>query len=348
MTRRAAVTGATGFIGTALVHHLQSLGYEVAATDLLAPRVAFRNVRFVQADIHDEHAMDSVIKGADVVFHMAAIPSVARREWQTYKKVNVEGTARIVRLSLKHKVRRIIHMSSSTVYGVPERCPVPEDGAIQPGCDYSRSKLLAEQEVLKAAQEGLSSVIIRPRVVVGPGRAGIFGLLFTCLRMNLPIPLIGGGGNLFQFTAVEDLVRACSVAAEPDTQIDGARVFNIGSDVCRPLRDELGSLIAYARSRSMTLSVPATPVRKVMHALSRWNLNPLVEEQYRIADVNFVLDTTRVKAELGFAAKHDNGYGLRTAWDWWLTRDVAPVTDLLRWWRPTTQNERQILGRKDR
>ena len=81
-----------------------------------------------------------------------------------------------------------------------------------------------------------------------------------------------------------------------------------------------------------------------MRLAERFGVNPLVEEQYRIADVNFVLDTTRAKQELGFVPRAANADGLMEAWTWWQARHRTPLSDLRRWWRPTTQNALQKRG----
>ena len=150
--------------------------------------------------------------------------------------------------------------------------------------------------------------------------------------------------NRFQFTAIDDLIHACELAASVDLGPDP--IYNIGCDVTRSLADELRELIAVAGSRSVLIPLPASGIRQLMRLAERFKLNPLVEEQYRIADVNFVLDTTRANRELGFVAESANVAGLVEAWHWWSARSRTPLRDLMRWWRPTSQNALQ--KREDR
>ena len=344
MAEKVAITGASGFIGTALVRHFLSLGYEVVATDLLEPRVPFRDVQFKRADIAKAEQLKGLFNGVDTVLHMAAIPSIARSPEARYYASNVLGTENVVTLARECGVTNLVHMSSSTVYGIPKNCPISEEAALEPGCAYSRSKLRAEEVARHCAGDALHLTIIRPRVVVGAGRAGIFGLLFGFMKLGLPIPLLGGGRNLFQFTSVEDLAHACEMASKRRDRAAAARVYNIGSVVERPLRDELGELIRHARSSSRLISVPAGAMRWLMRGLSRFDLNPLVEEQYRIADVDFVLDTTRARDELEFSPRHKNCDGLLDAWDWWNKRGGKGVDDIRTWWKPTRQNDLQKFG----
>jgi len=344
MARRIAITGASGFIGTALVHHFLGKGYDVIATDWLEPKKPLGTARFLKADISKSEQLEGVFEGADTVFHMAAIPSIARAPEERYEASNVIGTENVVRLAGAAGVKCVVHMSSSTVYGIPTTVPIVENAPLEPGCAYSRSKLRAEEVARSALGEGMKLTIIRPRVVVGPGRAGIFGLLFGFMKLGMPIPLLGGGSNFFQFTSVTDLASACELASELDGSEKDYRVYNIGSKVERPLREELEELISFAGSRSRLVSTPTGPISSLMRGLELFGANPLVEEQYRIADVDFVLDTSRAEQELGFRPKHRNCDGLLEAWKWWNAKGGSGIGDLRRWWKPTRQNDLQKVG----
>jgi dTDP-glucose 4,6-dehydratase len=272
---------------------------------------------------------------------MAAIPSIARAQDADYESANVVGTANVMDLAVELGAKKIIHMSSSTVYGIPASCPIDEDAPLDPGCAYSRSKLRAEHVARGYTAQGLDVTIIRPRVVVGPGRAGIFGLLFGFMRLGLPVPLVGGGDNFFQFTSIDDLVRVCEIVSKLDHEGGKLRIYNIGSDVERCLRADLEELLDVSGSRSRLVAVPSGPVRRVMQTLEHVNANPLVEEQYRIADVDFVLNTGRAKLDIGFSPMHRNCDGLIAAWHWWTEQGGSGWGDIARWWKPTQQNALQ-------
>lgn len=335
------MTGASGFIGTALVRHFVAAGREVYATDRLEPLADLGAARFEVADICQKEQLRPVFEGGDTLLHMAAIASIARAPDDAYEHANVRGTQRVMELALELGFKRVIYMSSSTVYGIPETCPIDEQAPLQPGCAYSRSKLRAEEVARSFGARGLDVTIIRPRVVVGPGRAGIFGLLFGLMRLNLPVPLVGGGANRFQFTSLSDLVSACELAADRPVVEGRVAAYNIGSEVCLSLREELEQLLQASGSGSRLISVPTKPVARLMEGLSLLGANPLVEEQYRIADVNFVLDTSLAQRELGFTPRHRNGDGLIAAWEWWQGRGGSGWRDVLRWWKPMHQNALQ-------
>ena len=342
----AVVTGGTGFCGTALVRRLaRDATRDVVALDWLPPAAPSPGARFVRADVRHEAAVRRALAGADVVFHLAAIPSIARAPEGEYASINAGGTALVCRLARELGVRRLVHISSSTVYGAPSpaRQPIPEDSPLAPAHPYSRSKHAAEAAVREAARAGLDAVILRPRVVLGPGRAGVFGLLFQLVAAGLPVPLLGGGRNRFQFTAVDDLVQACLLAAQAPARPRGAApVYNVGSDVTRPLRAELEALIAHARSRSRVVGLPARPLGAALALGHRLGVSPLVPEQLQVFAADFVLDTRRAKRALGFRPRHANGDGLVQAWDAWRAAGGRPGLAALRSvWRARSQNSTQ-------
>lgn len=336
---RAAVTGASGFIGTALVKALAAGGHEVVGTDRFAPSVELPIREFVTADLGDGHGLARAFDGAEVVFHLAALPAIARAPDSTYVDTNIAGTERVLRLARRAGARKVVHLSSSTVYGRPDAEPISEDHPLRPACPYSRSKAAAEEACLRQSDDGFDVSIIRPRVVVGAGRAGIFATFFAFMELGLPLPLPRGGDFRFQFTAVDDLVRALEVVAERGA---AGRIYNIGSQVDRLLRDDLHALFRLARSRSRVVPVPPRLALRTFALLHHLRIGPLVPEQYRIAANHFVLDTTRAREELGFVAARANIDGVIDAWRWWRERREGPALQtLVRWWRPRHQNALQ-------
>ncbi|MCB9788385.1 MAG: NAD(P)-dependent oxidoreductase [Deltaproteobacteria bacterium] len=336
---RVAVTGASGFIGTALVQALAERGDEVVGTDRYAPATPLPVRAFVTADLGDGHALARAFEGAEVVFHLAALPAIARAPDATYAATNVEGTERVLRLARRAGARKVVHLSSSTVYGRPEIPSIPEDHPLSPACAYSRSKAAAEELCLRQADDGYDVSIIRPRVVVGAGRAGIFATFFAMMELGLPLPLPAGGDFRFQFTAVDDLVRALERVAERGRP---GRIYNVGSAVERTLREDLAELFRRAGSRSFVVPVPAGAATAAFAVLHRLGVGPLVPEQYRVASRQFVLDTSRARAELDFVAERANIDGVVDAWRWWREhRDEAAWRSLVRWWRPRHQNALQ-------
>lgn len=131
--------------------------------------------------------------------------------------------------------------------------PRREDHPRQPFGPYGRSKALAEDYLFKMRQGGFRTTILRPRLIMGPGRLGIFTKLFRLVDLGLPVPLIGDGSNRFQFISVSDCARASLAAVArgfPDAEI------NLGSANPPTEFELLQGLIAAAGSRSRVLRTP--------------------------------------------------------------------------------------------
>jgi len=342
--KRIAITGASGFIGTALVNALTARGHSVVGLDQHAPGPSLKADTFIQADIRDRAALQKAFQGAEIVHHLAALPSIARAPELEYWRINVEGTRAALETAQNTGVAHFIHMSSSTVYGSPDHSPLRETTALAPRNPYSRTKAAAEEAVQLMARRAIPCTIIRPRVVVGNGRAGIFALLFHFLSRDLPIPLPNGGRNRFQFTAVEDLVEAAIAASEVKPGAS-CPIYNIGSDVVDPLHTDLKRLIDFAGSRSRIIPLPATPMRWGLEVMHRLHLSPLVPEQHQILARDFVLDTTLAREKIGFTPRHANSDGLLAAWTWWKTH-LGPggMRELMSHWKMRHQNSLQRRG----
>ena len=321
------------------------MGVKVYATDRFAPLVAPPVEAFFQEDLVTGGDWPKVLDEVDTVFHMAAIASIARENPGEYERVNVDGSRRVAELAMESGVEKILHMSSSTVYGIPEQCPLPEGAPLFPKNPYSQSKEQAERAICPGGEKSVPCTIIRPRVVVGSGRAGIFSLVFEFISRGAPIPLIGGGSNHFQFTAVSDLIDACILGAEEKT--DSHQIYNIGSDVNRTLREEIQELIQRVGSRSRIIPVPTSPIQWGLGWLHKAGVSPLVPEQFQIANADFVLSTQRAKDRLGFSPQFENIDGIVEAWHWWNEnrKPVSGLRGLMGLIQPRYQN---ALQKRDR
>jgi nucleoside-diphosphate-sugar epimerase len=196
---RAAVTGATGFVGSHLVDALRSRGYGVAATirdRARADRLAQHGVELFETELDDVAGMASAFGGAEVVFHVAGL--IKALEPQEYFRVNAEGTRRVVEACQRAtpRPRRLVLVSSQAAGGPGWRDrPRTEADEPRPVSPYGRSKLEAERIALAA--KGIEVAIVRPCVVYGPRDRSVLPL-FRAVRWgvaprlptNPPISLI--------------------------------------------------------------------------------------------------------------------------------------------------------------
>ena len=211
-------------------------------------------VNELHGDVRDPAACRELVAGAEILVHAAAaLPIQASRE--SIVSVNVGGTAVVLAAALEAGVRRVVLISSTAVYGVPERHPIREDDPLVGVGWYGESKIEAEELCREFGTRGLEHVIIRPKTFVGPERLGVFEILFDWMREGRRIYLLGPGDNRYQLLAVEDLVDAIVRAFTAEAAAGEA--LNVGATEFGTVREDLGALIAHAGSSSRLTPVPA-------------------------------------------------------------------------------------------
>lgn len=296
------VTGGLGLLGHEVLRQLAAINQPVRSFDLkLPPATPQPGVEFVQGDLLRPADCARACDGAKVVIHTAAVQyhsGVPRWGRRKFFQQNVVMTRNLVSAALAVGCEHIVMVSSDMTYGMPQCVPIPESAPQRPIGPYGRSKLASERVCLKARHSGFGVTILRPRLIVGPGRLGVLCKLFDRVRAGKSVPVIGRGTNHYQMIAVSDIAAACVRAAT--TRIEGA--FNIGSQDPPPVNELLTELCRRAGSPSGLLHLPSLPAKVALRTLDLLRVAPLRPEQYRIADVDYVLDTRRAQEELGWHA----------------------------------------------
>jgi NAD dependent epimerase/dehydratase len=252
--RRVLVTGAGGFIGSHLTERLVEAGASVTALvhyNALGSRgwldgsAALPAVRVVAGDIVDRDSVREAMHGAEVVFHLAALIAIpySYHAPSSYVRINVEGTLNVLQAARELQVERLVHTSTSEVYGTAQYAPIDEGHPLQGQSPYSASKIGADKMVEAFHLSfGLPVVTVRPFNTYGPRqslRAVLPTIVSQCLAGG-PIRL----GNLkptrdlsFVSDTVDGFIRAAMTPG-----VNGA-VFNIGSGTEISIED-LARLIA--------------------------------------------------------------------------------------------------------
>ncbi len=313
---RVAISGGAGFLGLHLSRRLLADGASVRTLDLAPlddPGLEGR-VEELRGDVRDERDVRSLVRGADVLVHAAAaLPIQASRE--AIRSVNVQGTATTLAAALEAGVRRVVLVSSTAVYGVPERHPIHEDDPLVGVGWYGESKIDAERLCGELGRRGLDVVIVRPKTFVGPERLGVFEILFDWVREGRRIPVLGDGSNRYQLLAVEDLVDA--VVRCFDAPVAG-EALNVGAGSFGTVRDDLQALIDHAGSGSRLRPVPAKPAEIALRALELARLSPLAEWHYRTAYRDSFVSIEKARGLLGWEPRLSNAETLRATYDWYL------------------------------
>src|SRR5207248_446691 len=268
------------------------------------------------------------VDGADVVVHAAAaLPIQASRG--AIRSVNVGGTENVLRAARDAGVRRVVFISSTAVYGVPEKHPIEEDDPLVGVGSYGESKIDAEALCRVAAVE---TTIIRPKTFVGPERLGVFEILFDWIREGRRIYILGQGHNRYQLLAVADLVDAIVRAAA--TPKAAGETFNVGATEFGTVRSDLQALIDHAGSSSRLQPVPVKPAVLALRALELARLSPLAEWHYKTAHKDSFVDVSKAQRLLGWQPRLSNREALIRTYDWYLAnrgRAAAGVTHRVPW-----------------
>ena len=233
------ITGGAGFIGSHMVASSIQRGHETVILDDLSGMSALpipTEARFVEADVCDSEAVRHALKGADLVFHLAAKRAVLRSVEFPLEtdRVNTAGSLTVLNIARDLGVRRIVSASSSSVYGGTGPLPSSEDGPVDPKSPYAVSKLAAEYYARVFARlYGLETVSLRFFNVFGPGQrpdglyAAVIPLFLDALTSG-GRPLVHGDGQQARdFTYVSNVVDSMWLAAEAPVDAAGGDVYNI-------------------------------------------------------------------------------------------------------------------------
>jgi nucleoside-diphosphate-sugar epimerase len=309
-----AISGGAGFLGLHLARRLVADGHDIRTLDVvpLDDAELERSVRELRGDVRDRARVKELVDGADVVVHAAAaLPIQASRE--SIRSINVGGTENVLRAAREAGVRRVVFISSTAVYGVPEKHPIEEDDPLVGVGWYGESKIDAEALCRVAAVE---TTIVRPKTFVGPERLGVFEILFDWIREGRRIYVLGKGHNRYQLLGVEDLVDAIVRAASvPEA---AGETFNVGATEFGTVRSDLQALIDHAGSTSRLRPVPAKPAEVALRALELMRLSPLAEWHYKTAHKDSFVDVSRAQKLLDWQPRLSNRETLIETYDWYL------------------------------
>ena len=296
---RYVVTGAAGFIGSHLAEALLADGHEVVGwdsfTDYYDPSLKEENARGLDVRRLDLATDELDLSGFDGVFHLAGQPGVRSfgDVFDVYVRENVIAGRRLFEAAARDGVR-VVHASTSSIYGAAETFPTPEDTRPRPLSPYGVTKLAAEHLAFAYATSfGLDAVVLRYFSVFGPRQRPdmAFPRIVNALLDGTPFELYGDGGHSRGFTYVDDVVAATVAAME---QAPAGAVYNVGGGAEVSMLEAIAAFEELAGRRldvRMTGTVPGDQRR------SR-------------------ADTSRIEAELGWRPETPFEQGIRAQWEW--------------------------------
>jgi nucleoside-diphosphate-sugar epimerase len=308
MSPTAFVTGGSGFIGGALIRRLVRDGWSVKAlarSERSAAKVRRAGAEAVMGDLDDVSAMTAAARGCEYAFHAAAsLGEWGRRE--DFVRGNVTGTENALRACRDAAVRRFVHVGTEAalLVGQPlvdadETVPLRPDSKAH----YSATKAMAEQAVLDADGDSLETVVLRPRLVWGPGDTTILPALKEAVA-NGRFSWIGGGAHRTSTTHVDNVVEGLVLAATRGAP-GNAYFVTDGEPVV--FRDFVTALLGTAGVEVPDRNVPvavakplAGAAERVWGALRRASAPPLTRLAVWLSALECTIDISKARRDLGY------------------------------------------------
>jgi NAD dependent epimerase/dehydratase len=318
------VTGADGFIGSHLVEILASAGHHVKALSQynsfnywgwLEGLSAEGRIEVLSGDVRDPHYCKAITKDIDVIYHLAALIAIPYSYMapDSYVDTNVKGTLNICQSALENGVKRVIHTSTSEVYGTAQYVPIDERHPLQPQSPYSASKIAADAMAMSFHNAfDLPLTVARPFNTYGPRQSAraVIPTIITQIAAGKKTIKLGDVTPTRDFNYVEDTCAGFIALANCDESV--GEIVNIGSnfeisvgDTLNLIRDIMGSDVEFVtdsqrvrpqnsevhrlwcdntKIHSLTGFQPRVPLRDGLKITIDWFMNPENLKKYK-ADI---------------------------------------------------------------
>jgi NAD dependent epimerase/dehydratase len=308
--KKLLVTGADGFIGSHLVESLVREGYEVSALTQynsfgtwgwLENSHVKNDIQVLSGDIRDPHFCRDIVKGKDAVMHLAALIAIpySYTAPASYVDTNINGTINICRASLDAGVERVIHTSTSEVYGTAQYVPIDEKHPLQPQSPYSASKIGADAMAQSFYNSfDLPLTIARPFNTYGPRQSAraVIPTIITQIASGFREIKLGDTSPTRDFNYVEDTCRGFIHILRAKETI--GEIINIGSN--------------FEISVQETLEI----IKKIMGSNVKWDFD-LARRRPQKSEVHRLwCDNSKIKKLTGFEPKYNIEEGLKKTIEW--------------------------------
>lgn len=315
--KKVLITGGSGFLGINLCRYLHERGYAIKVIDIAPfdyPDMQDK-VTFVQQDIRDGVALEKAMEGCDLVVHTAAaLPLYSKKD---IFSTDIKGTRNVMESARWLGVDRVVHISSTAVYGVPDHHPLYETDKLVGVGPYGKAKILAEEVCEEYRKKGLCVPILRPKSFIGPERLGVTAVYYDWIRRGKNIPVIGSGKNKYQLLDVEDLCSAILLClTKPKTKVNDT--FNIGAKEFSTFKSDLESVLKYRGQNKKVIPLPAGPVIFSLKILEFFKLSPLYAWVYETAKHDSFVSIEKAEKVLGWKPKYSNKDALVRNYQWYM------------------------------
>ena len=314
--KKVFVTGGAGFLGINLIRYLRDRGYHCISYDFADWTYSdVEHVTIVKDDIRNVPALEKAMTGADFVVHCAAALPLYPAE-EIYS-TDIQGTRNVIETAQKLGIERVVHVSSTAVYGIPDHHPLVETDRLEGVGPYGQSKVNAEYAALEYRAKGMVIPIIRPKSFIGPERLGVFALLYDWALDGHNFPMIGDGKNRYQLLDVEDLCEAIylCLTLPAETAND---TFNIGAKDFKTMKEDYQAVLDYAGHGKKIIGSPAEPAIWTLRVLEAMKISPLYKWVYETASKDSFVSIDKAMKQLGWTPKYSNQDALIRNFKWYI------------------------------
>tara|TARA_Y100000816_G_C26103766_1_gene585773 strand:- start:91 stop:1110 length:1020 start_codon:yes stop_codon:yes gene_type:complete len=310
------ITGGSGYLGKELIETFNNKENKIINLDIIPSNK--KNCIDFNIDIENEIDVEKIfeLNRIDVIIHnLASVPITKKNK--NFLKINTGSTKLLLKLSNKYNVKKFIFISSSAVYGTPDKLPILETSKREPVELYGESKKKSEDLCFEEIDKGKNITIIRPRTIIGKNRLGIFSILFEWLKSDLPIPVLSKGNNLYQFIDIRDLCSAIELASHSDYK--GS--LNIGSDDVNKIIDVLKYLKKEFNSKSKIKNIDNSLIIKLGYLLQKMNLIPLQDYHFKAYGSDIYFESNLAKKVLKWEPKYSTFESFKDSFNFFLKDD---------------------------
>jgi len=328
MKLNVLLTGATGFLGKYIIEELENRDYRIVAigrNSNIAKERESANCKFYIVDFSNKDLLEEIFKKEkiDIVLHCGALSS-AWGKWKDFYNCNVKGTENIADLALKYNVKRLIYISSPSIYSEKrDRENIKEDEFNYNNSlnYYIKTKIMSEQILKEFNKKGLYTVIIRPRGLIGIGDPSLMPRIMKANK-KIGIPLFNNGRNLVDITCVENVAYACYLAI--NTENINGEVFNITNGEPREFKEILQKFCDVAGEKPKFTKLPFNIMYAVACILEKIYLllklkgEPVVT-RYTLCTLAFsqTLNIENAKKKLNYSPQKKLDEGINDYGKWW-------------------------------
>ncbi len=310
------ITGGSGFLGINMVRHLLARGHEVVTYDLLPFDYPEKDkIKSIIGDIRNLDFLKESMSGADIVIHTAAaLPLYSAEDIRT---TDIDGTRNVCEASLQNGVKRMIHISSTAVYGIPDHHPLYETDKLDGVGEYGKAKIAAEKICEEYRKKRIIVPVLRPKSFIGPERLGVFALFYDWAVTGHGFPMIGWGNNRYQLMDVEDFCDGIYLASTLDS-VKVNDTFNFGAKEFTTMKEDYQAVLDKAGFGKKIKGFPAAPMIWTLRILEVLHVSPLYKWVYETASKDSFVSIDKALNVLGWNPKYSNKDALVRNYNWYV------------------------------